>query len=87
MSKKKKIKNQYAESIFSNPDNIPWGGNIWGKKFTIFAIAFLSITFALVFYADSKGLIDWQETGDPMEMENSHPYFKKDQAADTVKVK
>lgn len=84
MSKKKKIENQHGTSIFSNPDNIPWGQNIWGRKFTIFAVVFLSMTFALVFYANSKGLIDWQQTGDPMEMENSHPFFKKKVEKDSL---
>ncbi len=73
---KKQIKNNHDESnMFSNPNNEPWGKNIWGNKFSLFGLILLLITGAIVFYADSQGLINWEKSGDPMEQ--AHPLLQE----------
>lgn len=79
---KKQIKNNQSETnIFSNPNNEPWGKNVWGTKKALISLAILVITGAIVFYADSQGLIDWEKSGDPMEQ--THPLLQE--KVDTLK--
>jgi hypothetical protein len=79
---KKQIKNNHNKvNIFANPDNEPWGKNVWGTKFSMIGFVILAITGAIVFYADSKGLIDWKQSGDPMQQ--THPLLKE--KVDTLK--
>lgn len=78
---KKDIKNNYEDHPFGDPSNYQWGKNIWGKNFTKFGSIFLVIVFALVFYANSKGLIDWKQA-DENPLEIKHPHFEK---KDTLK--
>ena len=73
---KKVIKNQHAENPFENPDNKKWGENIWGQKFSMIGLVVILVTIGIVFWADRKGLIDWTEQSNPLEIEN--PYIQKD---------
>ena len=73
---KKKIKNNYEEHPFGDPSNYQWGKNIWGDKFTLFGAGFLVVVFAVVLYANSKGLIDWKQA-DENPLEIQHPHFEK----------
>lgn len=77
---KKEIKNNYPESPFGDPSQYQWGKNIWGTKFPIIGAFIIGITLLIVIYADNKGLIDWKQSADPLQIEN--PYLQKE---DTVK--
>ena len=79
---KKQIKNNHSENnIFANPDNKPWGENVWGTKMALIGLVVLVVTGGIVFYADSQGLIDWEKSGDPMQQ--THPLLKE--KIDTLK--
>lgn len=72
---KKEIKNNYAPNdVFGDPRSYSWGNNIWGKKMSMLGLALIIIVGGIVIYADSKGIIDWRQTGDPMEQ--THPLFR-----------
>lgn len=73
---KKEIKNNYEENIFGDPSNYSWGKNIWGKKMSILGFVLIVVVGGIVFYADSKGLIDWQQQSEnPLEIQ--HPHFEE----------
>ncbi len=73
---KKEIKNNYAESIYGDPASYSWGRNIWGNKMSMFGLVIITIVGGVVFYANSKGLIDWkQQSESPLEIQ--HPFFQE----------
>jgi len=73
---KKEIKNNYPENPFGDPKQYQWGKNIWGNKFPIVGAVLIMVTLVIVIWADQKGLIDWTQSEDPLEIQN--PYLKKD---------
>jgi hypothetical protein len=80
---KKEIKNNHAENnVFGDPSSYSWGRNIWDWKLSIFGLVMITLVSVIVFYADRKGLIDWQEQAqDPWEVQNPH----LEQKSDTLK--
>lgn len=80
----KKLKNQHTPSPFENPDRKPWGENIWGDRFPLIGLVVILVTVAIIWYADSRGVIDWQEQTrqDPWKTEN--PYDKSSAEEDSI---
>ena len=79
---KKEVKNNYAENIYGDPSNYSWGRNIWGKKMSMLGLVLMIVVGGIVIYADSKGLIDWQQQSEsPLEVK--HPHFEE--TSDTLK--
>lgn len=80
----KPIKNQHAPSPFENTDKKPWGENIWGNRFPIFGAVVILVTVAIIWYADSRGLIDWQEQTRQDPWKNENPYQQPATDGDTL---
>lgn len=79
---RKRIKNEYPQNPFANPDNSKWGENIWGRRGAIISFILLLVVGGIVFWADQKGLIDWQESEDPLQ--NTHPYVQPKDASEAT---
>lgn len=80
----KKIKNQHAQSPFENPEKKPWGENIWGDRFPLIGLVVILLTVAIIWYADSRDIIDWQEQTRQDPWKNENPYQQPATDGDTL---